>query len=192
MIHENASANPPNWANFLSYSARYSHILMSWCAVFLFPAFVVLDYLVLDDWEIFFIVRLCGMLAIVLMLSLKDRLNFSNDFIAHFSCHVVFVSLMWMLSMLKTADQFFIYSFNTSIGYITSAIFLIWQPRHSIIIMTSTIVSFIISSYFFSSLPVKDLISHGFLVLVAVMIISQLYVQFRYKVCTPDGIESRL
>lgn len=78
-----------DWKKFLSQSARHSHILMSWVAVFLFPAFVLLDYLVLKDWEVFFIVRLFGMLAIVSMLSLKDRLNFGNDFIAHFSCHVV-------------------------------------------------------------------------------------------------------
>jgi signal transduction histidine kinase len=161
---------------------------MSWCAVFLFPAFVLLDYLVLEDWEVFFIVRLCAMVAIVLMLSLKDRFNLSNDFIAHFSCHIVFVTLMWMLSLLKTADHFFIYSFNTSVGYITSAIFLIWRPRHSIIILTSTLVSFGVFCCLFSSLPVKDIISHGFLVLVAVMIISQLYVQFRYKVMFRDFV----
>lgn len=161
---------------------------MSWCAVFLFPAFVLLDYLVLEDWEVFFIVRLCGMLAIVLMLSLKDRFNFSNDFIAHFSCHVVFVSLMWMLSLLKTADHFFIYSFNTSVGYITSAMFLIWQPRHSVIIMTSTLTSFVIFSFLFSVLPATAIISHGFLVLVAVMIISQVYVLFRYKVMFRDFV----
>jgi signal transduction histidine kinase len=161
---------------------------MSWCAVFLFPAFVLLDYLVLEDWEVFFIVRLCAMVAIVLMLSLKDRFNLSNDFIAHFSCHVVFVTLMWMLSLLKTADHFFIYSFNTSVGYITSAIFLIWRPRHSIIILTSTLASFGVFCCLFSTLPVKDIISHGFLVLIAVMIISQLYVLFRYKVMFRDFV----
>jgi signal transduction histidine kinase len=180
--------SPTDWKTFISCSARHSHILMSWCAVFLFPAFVLLDYLVLDEWEIFFIVRLCGMLAIVLMLSLKDRFNLSNDFIAHFSCHVVFVILMWMLSMLKTADHFFIYSFNTSVGYITSAIFLIWQPRHSIIVLTSTLVSFVVFSFLYSTLPVKDIISHGFLVLLAVMIISQVYVLFRYKVMFRDFV----
>ena len=177
-----------DWKTFLSYSARHSHILMSWVALFLFPAFVVLDYLVLDDWEVFFIIRLCGMLAILSMLSLRDRFKLSNDFIAHFSCHVVFVSLMAMLNLLKTRDQFFIYSFNTSVGYIISAIFLIWRPLHSVIILISTIVSFVLFYFIFSTLPLKDVITHGFLVLLAVMIVSQLYVQFRHNVLFRDFV----
>lgn len=177
-----------DWKTFLSYSARHSHILMSWVAVFLFPAFVILDYLVLDEWESFFIIRLCGMLAIVSMLLLRDRFKLSNDFIAHFSCHVVFVSLMWMLNLLETRDQFFIYSFNTSVGYIVSAIFLIWRPRHSVIILSSTIGSFFLFYFIFSTLPLADVISHGFLVLLAVMIGSQLYVQFRHNVLFRDFV----
>ena len=99
----------------------------------------------------------------------------------------VFISLMWMLSLQKTPQQFFIYSFFTSVGYITSAIFLIWKPRHSIIILSSTVISFILFYFLFSVLPITDVL-HGSLVLLAVMIASQLYVQFRHTVMFRDFV----
>ncbi|HEY0744486.1 MAG TPA: HAMP domain-containing sensor histidine kinase [Chryseosolibacter sp.] len=181
--HASADAQ---WKDFLSHKARRSHITMAWCGAFIFPAFVLLDLLVLDEWELFLIVRLCGTVAIVAMISLKDRLNFSDEFIAHFSCHVVFVSLMWMLSWLPTPNLFFIYAFNTSVGYIISAIFLLWRPRNSVFGMITTVSSFLVFYLFFSTLSVTEIITHGFLVLMAAMAMTTMYVSYRYSVTYRD------
>lgn len=186
----NTESSPPSaatqWKDFLSYKARRSHITMAWCGAFVFPAFVLLDLLVLDEWELFLIIRLCGTFAIVLMISLKDRLRLSDEFIAHFACHVVFISLMWMLSWLKTPNLFFIYAFNTSVGYIISAIFLLWQPRHSVIGMITTVAAFAIFYLCFSVLSLTDIITHGFLVLIAAMAMTIMYVKYRYSVTYRD------
>lgn len=183
--HPSAEAQ---WKDFLSHNARRSHITMAWCGAFIFPAFVLLDLLVLDEWELFLIVRLCGTVAIVTMISLKDRLNFSDEFIAHFSCHVVFVSLMWMLSWLPTPNLFFIYAFNTSVGYIISAIFLLWQPRNSVIGMITTVSAFIVFYICFSKLTITEIITHGFLVLIAAMAMTIMYVKYRYSVTYRDFV----
>lgn len=181
--HPSAEAQ---WKDFLSHKARRSHITMAWCGAFIFPAFVLLDLLVLNEWELFLIVRLCGTVAIVAMISLKDRLNFSDEFIAHFSCYVVFVSLMWMLSWLPTPNLFFIYAFNTSVGYIISAIFLLWRPRNSVIGMVTTVSAFIVFYVCFSTLTVTEIITHGFLVLIAAMSMTIMYVKYRYSVTYRD------
>lgn len=190
MIQENNFANAPNslanWKYFLSYKSKRSHTLMAWCGVFIFPAFTVLDYLVLQDWELFLIVRLSGSLAMVVILLLNDRFNFSSTFIAYFSCNVVFVSLMWMLSWLTTPDHFFIYALNASTAFIASSIFLLWQPRHSIIMLASTVVAFAIFFITFSPLPFRDIVTHGFLVLMTIIIMTQIYVHYRYTVTYRD------
>ncbi|HEY0653976.1 MAG TPA: HAMP domain-containing sensor histidine kinase [Chryseosolibacter sp.] len=192
MSHENSFVSPPNslanWRYFLSYKSKRSHTLMAWCGVFIFPVFTLLDYLVLDDWELFLIVRLAGALAIVLILVANERFNFSSEFIAHFSCHVVFISLMWMLSWLKTPDQFFIYALNASTAYIASSIFLLWQPRHSIIIVSTTLASLSLCCFLFSPLSFSDIASHGLLVLMTIIVMTQLYVHYRYTVTFRDFV----
>jgi signal transduction histidine kinase len=174
------------WKYFLSYKAQRSHSLMAWCGVFIFPAFTLLDYLLINDWELFFIVRLCGALAIFCMLALNGRYNFRAEFIGHFSCNVVFIALMWMLSWIETPTDFFIYSLNASTAYIASAIFLLWKPRHSIIMFFTSLVSFIGFWWMFSSLSATDVISHGLLVLLTIILMTQLYSRYRYDITRRD------
>jgi signal transduction histidine kinase len=175
-----------SWKYFLSYKAHRSHTLMAWCGVFIFPVFAILDYLVLEDWELFFIVRLTGALAIFIMLTLSNRFNFSNEFIAHFSCNVIFISLMWMLSWIKTPDLFFVYALNAATAYIASAIFLLWIPRHSFIIVFSSLSAFIVFYFFFSRLSLTEIISHGLLVLMTIVLMTQLYINYRYRITFRD------
>lgn len=174
------------WKYFLSYKAQRSHTLMAWCGVFIFPAFAIVDFLVLEDWELFLIVRLCGSVAIFSMLALNGKYNFNSNTIAHFSCHVVFVSLMWMLSWMKTPEDFFIYALNASTAYIASAIFLLWNPKHSIIIFSTSVIAFIFFCVMFSPLSFSNIVTHGFLVLLTIILMTQLYSRYRYEITRRD------
>jgi signal transduction histidine kinase len=184
MSKDNSSTGPAfasTWKSFLSYKAHRSHTLMAWGSVFIYPAFAVLDYLVLDDWELFFAVRLAGALVVFVMLTLSKRFNFSYQFIGHFSCYVVLVSLMWMLSWMKTSDEFFVYALNAGTAFVIGSIFLVWAPKHSIFVIGITLASFVVFSFFFSRLPVSEIVSHGFLVLLAIIFITPIYINFRYQ-----------
>jgi signal transduction histidine kinase len=170
-----------SWKSFLSYKAHRSHTLMAWGAVFIYPAFAILDYLVLQDWELFLAVRLTGALVIFAMLTLTKRFNFSYQFIGHFSCYVVLVSLMWMLSWMKTPHEFFIYALNAGTAFVIGSIFLLWAPKHSILVIGISIASFFAFTFFLSPLKPVEIVSNGFLVLFAIIFITPVYVNFRYQ-----------
>jgi signal transduction histidine kinase len=112
---------------------------------------------------------------------MSDRYSLKSNFIAHFSSQVIILSLMWMLSRLETPNQFFIYSLNTSTAYIASAIFLLWHSRNSIFLAGSTILIFVIFFASFSVLSFGQIIANGSLPLFTIIIMSQIFVHYRYN-----------
>src|SRR5688572_17622758 len=128
------------WSGYLEWKAARSHVLMAWCAVFLFPAFGILDYLVVARWELFLGVRIIITVALLIFLLVARRVGLGGVTVGHISSQLVIIPLMWMLSQVETTEQFFIYSLNISTAYIASAIFLLWHFRNSIFLAGSTIV----------------------------------------------------
>ncbi len=169
------------WNYFLAYKASRSHALMAWCGVAIFPLFGVLDYIILEEWQLFLAVRVVGAILVLAMLLCRERLNLSYLFIAHFSCHVVLISLMWMLSQMHTPEQFYIYALNASTGFIASSIFLLWPARHSVILLTTNAIAFILFFAFFSTLSTRDILSHGVLLLFTIVVMTQLYINYKYN-----------
>lgn len=169
------------WDRYLESKARGSHILMAWCGLFIYPAFGLLDYLMVREWELFITVRLVGAFLILALIMISRRYSLKSNFIAHFSSQVIILSLMWMLSQLETPNQFFIYSLNTSTAYIASAIFLLWHSRNSIFLAGTTIIMFVIFFASFSVLSFGQIIANGSLPLFTIVIMSQIFVNYRYR-----------
>jgi signal transduction histidine kinase len=177
-----------NWKGYLEWKAKRSHTIMAWCGVALFPAFSLLDYLVIEQWKLFVGVRIGGSLLIVIMLLSVDYLKISGNMIAHISSQVIIQILMWMLSQMQTAEQFFIYSLNTSTAYIASAIFLLWHPRHSILLAATTVLGFVFFHVAFSEMTFGTIVSSGTLPLLTIVIMSQLFVNHKYRITYRDFI----
>jgi signal transduction histidine kinase len=154
---------------------------MAWCGVALFPAFGLLDYLVVESWQLFLTVRFSGTILLIAALLLTRSFFVSSNVIAHVSAQMIIQILMWMLSQMQTPEQFFIYSLNTSTAYIASAIFLLWHPRNSVFLALSTILGFVFFCGSFSSLSFGQIIGSGTLPLLTIVIMSQLFVHYRYK-----------
>lgn len=169
------------WGRYLESKARGSHILMAWCGLFIYPSFGLLDYLMVKEWELFLTVRLVGAFLILAMIIMSDHYSFKSNFIAHFSSQVIILSLMWMLSRMETQNQFFIYSLNTSTAYIASAIFLLWHSRNSIFLASTTILAFVIFCTSFTVLSFGQIIASGSLPLFTIIIMSQIFVNYRYN-----------
>ncbi|HEU5290783.1 MAG TPA: HAMP domain-containing sensor histidine kinase [Cyclobacteriaceae bacterium] len=169
------------WNHYLEYKGRRSHILMAWCGLFIYPAFGLLDYFVVKEWELFLAVRFSGAFLILTLILLSDRYSFKSNFIAHFSCQVIMLSLMWMISRMENTNQFFIYSLNTSTAYIASAIFLLWHSRNSIFLAATTVTAFTIFCATWSVLSFGQIIASGTLPLFTIVIMSQLFVFYRYN-----------
>lgn len=159
---------------------------MAWCGVVLFPAFGLLDYFMIDAWQDFVIIRLSGTLFIVGVLLTANYFNIGANAVAHIASQTIIQLLMWMLSQMTTTEDFFIYSLNTSTAYIASAIFLLWNPRHSVFLVLSTLTGFILFSGLFSQLSFGEIISNGSLPLLTIVIMSQLFVNFKYKTSQRD------
>ena len=126
-------------------------------------------------------VRFAGAILILTLILFSDRYPIKSKFIAHFSCQVVTISLMWMLSRMETTNQFFIYSLNTSTAYIASAIFLLWHSRNSIFLACTSVIAFIILCASFSVLSFADIIVNGTLPLLTIIIMSQIFINYRYN-----------
>jgi two-component system, sensor histidine kinase and response regulator len=181
------SAFLKNWPEYLEYKALRSHVLMAWCGVFIFPSFVFLDFLVMgDQWQQFFLVRLIGAAVIAGMLIVHQRFPFHSVVIAHVSSQIVFIALMWMLSQVKTPQQFFIYALNSCTAFIASAIFLLWKPKHSIILGVATVISFVSLCFLFSVLSFTEIISYGTLLLFTIVLMTQLYINYHVKITYRD------
>jgi signal transduction histidine kinase len=176
------------WSGYLEWKAQRSHIIMAWCAVFLFPAFGVLDFLVVRSWELFIAVRFSVAAVLIVFLIVAKRFGVRSNLIAHVSSQLVIFPLMWMLSQIETTEQFFIYSLNISTAYIASAIFLLWHHRNSILLAASTVVYFVAMSALFSSLSFGQIVASGTLPLLTVVIMSQLFVNYRYRSAYHDFV----
>lgn len=175
-----------SWQYFIEYKAVRSHVIMAWCGVFLFPAFGLLDYAVIPEWKTFLTVRCVCSLAIVFFLYLHHQYRFSSATIAHFSSFMVLTPLMWMLSQMKTSEDLFIYTLNSSTAFIASAIFLLWRPFHSVLFLLNTFGSFAIFCFFFSTLSFYEIISFGTLMLFTIGLMTQFYINFHYRMLQRD------
>lgn len=166
--------------------ARRSHRIMIWCGVFIYPAFGILDYLIVSDWKIFLAVRLVGVLLLVLLLVYDNYAKLRPELLAHISTQVVINSLMWMLGQVGDVQTFSIYAINSSTGYIASALFLFWRPIHSIALLISNLAFFLLFIFLFSPLSWVDVLSNGSFLLFTLGLMSQFYIYYRCKVVSSD------
>jgi signal transduction histidine kinase len=176
------------WSGYLEWKALRAHIIMAWCGVFLFPAFGLLDYLVIDNWELFLTVRLSFTVLLFVFMVIARRLGAGSSVVGHAACLLIMIPLMWMLSRVETTEQFFIYSLNISTAYIASAIFLLWHYKHSIFLAVGTVVAFAFFSVAFSTLSFGQIMANGTLPLATLVIMSQIFVHHRYKSVYHDFI----
>lgn len=176
------------WTGYLEWKGVKSHIMMAWCAVFLFPAFGLLDYLIVARWELFLAVRFVITMALLGFLLLLRRVSMGSVAVAHIASQLVIVPLMWMLSQVETTEQFFIYSLNISTAYIASAIFLMWHFRNSVFLACSTAVYFVGFCATFSPLSFGQIVASGTLPFLTVVIMSQIFVLYRYRSAYHDFV----
>lgn len=159
---------------------------MVWCGVVIFPAFGVLDYLLVPDWKLFVIARLIISFCLVLILVFNKISYVKGLLMAHLSTQLVFQTLMWMLSQLPTTELFFIYSLNACTAFIASAVFLLWKIKHSVFLFLSSLASFTLFYILFSPLTPLQIISNGALLMFSIMLVVQIYVYYRYKLTCKD------
>jgi signal transduction histidine kinase len=175
-----------SWRIYLASKARRSHRIMIGCGIVIYPAFGLLDYLTIAEWKLFLLVRLAGALVLAGLLIIDYLYTIRSEILAHISTQVVLSSLMWMLSYIDSPSVFSIYAINTCTGFIASAIFLLWRPIHSVILLSSTLCSFIIFNFIYSNLSAYQIVSSGTLVLFTTALMSQFYIYFRYKITSKD------
>lgn len=170
----------------LQDKARRSHRIMIWCAIFIYPAFSLLDYLVIHNWIDFVVVRLVGILLLGLLLVYDSFIKVKSEFLAHFSTQVVLNSLMWMLSQIDDPQTFSIYAINSCTGYVASALFLFWKPINSILLLVLNLLFFAFFTANYSPLSLTEVLVHGSLLLFTVGLVSQFYIYYRCKVILSD------
>jgi signal transduction histidine kinase len=166
--------------------ARRSHRIMIWCAIFIYPAFGLLDYLLVKNWEQFLWLRFTGVFLLILLLIYDSYAKLKPEILAHFSSQLVLNSLMWMLSQIDNTQTFAIYAINSCTGYIASALFLFWRPINSAIMLTLNLFFFLILITFFSPLSWGDILVNGSFLLFTIALMSQFYIYYRCKVVFSD------
>jgi signal transduction histidine kinase len=166
--------------------ARKSHRIMIWCAIFIYPAFGLLDYLVIANWIDFIFLRLVGVSLLGVLLIYDSYFKVKPGVLAHFSTQVVINSLMWMLSQIDNPQTFSIYAINSCTGYVASALFLFWKPIHSVVLLVLNLsfFSFFIISY--SPLSWSEILVNGSLLLFTIALMSQFYIYYHCKVVLSD------
>lgn len=175
-----------HWENYFSRKAEDSHVLMAWCGIFIFPAFGILDYLLVPHWVEFLAVRMLGSLLLILGILIHRKHRYQSQFLAHFSTQVVCTCLIWMISQQSTSQLFFMYALNSSTAYIASALFLLWDYKHSIILAITSLMSFLLFQFLYSPLTTVYILSSGTLLLFTIIIMTQLYVHYRYRSVRKD------
>lgn len=175
-----------NWENYFSRKAEDSHLLMVVCGVFIFPAFGILDYLLVPNWVEFVAVRILGSSLLVVGITIYRKHRHGSLFLAHFSTQVVFTCLMWMISQQTTPLLFFLYAINSCTAFIASALFLLWDYKHSLILATVSLITYLLFQFLYSPLTHVYILSSGSFLLFTIIIMSQLYVNYRYRSVRKD------
>ncbi len=170
----------------LSDKARRSHRIMIWCAIFIYPAFGLLDYMLLENWKQFLLVRFGGVLILILLLLYDSYVKLRPVTLAHFSTQLVINSLMWMLSQLDSTLNFSIYAINSCTGYAASALFLFWKPINSVILLVLNLSFFALLITFVSPLSWAEVLANGSFLLFTIGLMSQFYIYYRGKVILSD------
>ncbi|GCC53445.1 hypothetical protein SanaruYs_36890 [Chryseotalea sanaruensis] len=166
--------------------ARRSHRIMIWCAIFIYPAFGLLDYLLVENWKIFLLVRFTGVLLLILLLIYDSYAKLKPVTLAHFSTQLVINSLMWMLSQIDSTQTFSIYAINSCTGYIASALFIFWRPINSVVLLVLNLSCFSILITLFSPLSWGEVLANGSFLLFTMGLMSQFYIYYRGKVVLSD------
>lgn len=166
--------------------ARRSHRIMIWCAIFIYPAFGLLDYLLVENWRLFLLVRFTGVLLLILLLIYDSYAKLKPVTLAHFSTQLVINSLMWMLSQIDNTHTFSIYAINSCTGYVASALFLFWKPINSLLLLAFNLSFFAILITSISPLSWGEVLANGSFLLFTMGLMSQFYIYYRCKVVLSD------
>ncbi|MCZ8216607.1 MAG: HAMP domain-containing sensor histidine kinase [Cyclobacteriaceae bacterium] len=159
---------------------------MIWCAIFIYPAFGLLDYLLIANWIEFLLVRLLGVLLLGMLLIYDSYAKVKPEVLAHISTQVVINSLMWMLSQIDNPQTFSIYTINSCTGYVASALFLFWKPVNSVVLLTLNLSFFSLFITFYSPLSWTEVLVNGSFLLFTVGLMAQFYTYYRCKVVLSD------
>lgn len=166
--------------------SRRSHRIMIWCGIFIYPAFGFLDFLLVEAWRDFIIVRLSGVALLSCLLIYDNYFKISPTTLAQLACQIVINSLMWMLSQIDNPHIFAIYTINSCTGYIASALFLFWKPLNSIVLLVLNMLFFIFFISVFSPLTWGEAVVNGSFLLFSIAIMSQFYIFYRCKAVKSD------
>lgn len=159
--------------------ARRSHRIMIWCGIFIYPAFGLLDYLLVDQWREFLMLRLGGAFLLICLLIVDRYFKLKPETLAHLSTQIVLNSLMWMLSQIDSTQTFSIYTINSCTGYIASALFIFWRPINSAILLLLNLFFFLIFISLFSPLTWPETLVNGTFLLFTTALMSQFYIYYR-------------
>jgi signal transduction histidine kinase len=166
--------------------ARRSHRIMIWCGIFIYPAFGLLDYLLIKEWQLFLGVRLGVVFLLILLLLYDSYFKLKPAFLAQGSTQIVINSLMWMLSQIDNVQTFSIYTINSCTGYIASALFLFWAPINSVLLLVVNLSFFSILIAINSPLSWGEILANGSFLLFTMGLMSQFYIYYRSKVVLGD------
>jgi signal transduction histidine kinase len=173
--------------------ARRSHRVMIWCAIFIYPAFGFLDYLLISNWIDFVLVRFIGVIALIALLIYDSFFKVKPKVLAHISTQIVINSLMWMLSQIDNPQVFSIYAINSCTGYVASALFLFWKPLNSIILLAINLAVFSLFITSYSTLSWTEVLVNGSFLLFTIGLMSQFYIYYRGKIILSDfKVQQRL
>lgn len=166
--------------------ARRSHRIMIWCGVFIYPAFGLLDYLLIEDWRLFLVIRFGGAFLLILLLLYDSYFKLKPIVLAQWSTQIVINSLMWMLSQIDSVQTFSIYAINSCTGYIASALFLFWTPINSVVLLIVNLSFFTILITINSPLSWGEILANGSFLLFTMGLMSQFYIYYRSKAVLSD------
>ncbi|MEP0987135.1 HAMP domain-containing sensor histidine kinase [Ekhidna sp.] len=162
----------------VSKTANKLHRRMVWIAIILMPIFP--DYLFFEDqWMSIFSMRIGIVLYLIMVVyaNTVGKLSFRSMAYACLLPLVIFLSYATSQVPLQNA---LVYNINYSAVFIISSFFLLWEWRHSLLILVASLLSYLIFAYFFNRLDLECFIEDGAWLLFSIGFASIFLTRFRY------------
>src|SRR4051812_41445018 len=120
----------------------------AWLAIFLYPAFFIVDYFLVPDLSALFgFIRLCGsfIISIALYLSYKNKLGHIT--LGYITLISIVCSVDYVCSKVGK-DYLMLYNLNFCVFYITASFLTVWAWQHSLLIALVDIVMYLFFDFY--------------------------------------------
>lgn len=154
------------------------HRRMVWIAIILVPIFP--DYLFFEDqWGAIFSIRVVLVLFFILAVyaSYVGKLSYKS---LAYVCLIPLVVFLSYATSQVPLPYAFVYNINYSAVFIISSFFLLWEWKHSLVILLTSLISYLAFAFIFNRLDLECLIEDGAWLLFSIGFASIFLTRFRY------------